>query len=51
VTRTPVLCFVAALIFVVAALNEANLHHWGTLIVLLLIAGGAAMGGIWTLRE
>ncbi len=50
-TRTPVLCFVAALIFVVAALNEANLHHWGTLIVLLLIAGGAAMGGIWTLRE
>jgi hypothetical protein len=51
VTRTPVLCFVAALIFVVASLNEANLHHWGTLIVLLLIAGCAATAGIWALRE
>ncbi len=48
--RTPVLCFIAALLFAVAALNEGNLNHWGTTIVLGVVAIGTVAAGVWTLR-
>jgi hypothetical protein len=51
VRRTPVLCFVAALLFAVAALNEGNLNHWGTTIVLAVIAISSGAAGFWSLRD
>jgi hypothetical protein len=51
VRRTPLLCFVAAALFAVAALNEGNLHHWGTTIVLGVVAAATAGAGIWSLRD
>jgi hypothetical protein len=49
--RTPLLCFIAALLFAVAALNEGNLNHWGTTIVLIAIAVGTGAVGFWSLRD
>ena len=49
--RTPLLFFVIAILLAVAALNEGNLNHWGTTIVLGVIAAAMAGAGIWTLRE
>jgi hypothetical protein len=49
VRRTPLLFFVIAALFAVAALNEGNLNHWGTTIILGLIAAGMAVAGTWTL--
>jgi hypothetical protein len=49
--RPPIVCFVIALVSAVAALNEGNLNHWGTTIVLSLIALASLGAGIWTLRE
>jgi uncharacterized membrane protein len=51
VRRTPLVCFVIALLFAIAALNEGNLHHWGTTIVLIVVTLGALAAGIWTVRE
>ena len=48
--RTPLVCFVIALLFAVAALNEGNLNHWGTMIVLTVVALGAAAAGVWAVR-
>jgi hypothetical protein len=50
VRRTPLLFFVVAVLFGVAALNEGNLNHWGTTIILAVIALLTAGAGIWTLR-
>jgi hypothetical protein len=50
VRRTPLLSFIAALLFAVAALNEGNLNHWGTTIVLAVVATVLAAAGIWSLR-
>ena len=49
--RTPLFCFITALLFGIAALNEGNLNHWGTTIILGVIALGMAGAGVWTLRE
>ena len=49
--RTPFLFFVVAALFAVAALNEGNLNHWGTTIVLAVLALAMAGVAIWTLRE
>jgi ATP/ADP translocase len=51
VRRTPLLCFITALLFAVAALNEGNLNHWGTTIILGGLALAVAAGGIWSIRE
>jgi hypothetical protein len=51
VRRAPIVFFVIALVSGVAALNEGNLNHWGTTILLSLIALATAGAGIWTLRE
>lgn len=48
--RTPIVLFVIALLFAVAALNEGHLQHWGTTIVLAAVALGATAAGIWTVR-
>jgi hypothetical protein len=50
VRRTPLLCFIAAFLFAIAALNEGNLNHWGTTIILAVIALATAGAGIWTVR-
>jgi hypothetical protein len=50
VRRTPLLFFVVAALFAVAALNEGNLNHWGTTIVLGVVALGTAAAAVWTLR-
>ena len=43
--RTPLVLFAIALLFAVAALNEGNLNHWGTTIVLAVVALGALAQG------
>jgi hypothetical protein len=48
--RRTLLLFAIAVLFAVAALNEGNLNHWGTTIILGLIALGMAGAGIWALR-
>jgi hypothetical protein len=48
--RTPLLFFFIAALFAVAALNEGNLNHWGTTIVLGVVALGTVAAGVWTLR-
>jgi hypothetical protein len=50
VRRTPLVLFVIALLVAVAALNEGNLNHWGTTIVLAVGALGALAAGVWTIR-
>jgi hypothetical protein len=50
VRRTPLALFGIALLFAVAALNEGNLNHWGTTIVLAIVALGALAAGVWTIR-
>jgi hypothetical protein len=50
VRRTPLLCFIAALLFGIAALNEGNLNHWGATIVLAVVAIVIAAAGVWSLR-
>jgi hypothetical protein len=50
VRRTPLFSFIAALVFALAALNEGNLNHWGTTIVLVVIAIAAVGVGILSLR-
>jgi hypothetical protein len=50
VRRTPLVFFVVALVLAVAALNEGNLNHWGTTIVLGVVALGAGAVGVWTVR-
>ena len=49
--KTPVISFLVAALFAVAALNEGNLNHWGTTLVLALVALGAVGFGVWALRE
>jgi hypothetical protein len=51
VRRAPLIFFIVALVFAVAALNEGNLNHWGTTFVLVVIALATLGAGIWTLRE
>ena len=48
--RTPLFCFITAALFAVAALNEGNLNHWGTTIVLSVIALCTLGAGVWSLR-
>jgi hypothetical protein len=50
VGRTPLLFFVTGAVFAIAALNEGNLNHWGTTIVLGVVAIGTVAAGVWTLR-
>jgi uncharacterized membrane protein len=50
VRRTPVISFLVAALFALAALNEGNLNHWGTTLVLALVAIGAVGVGVWTIR-
>jgi ABC-type amino acid transport system permease subunit len=50
VRRTPLFCFITAVVFALAALNEGNLNHWGTTIVLGVVALGTAAAAVWTLR-
>ena len=49
--RTPLLSFVAFALLLLGAFNEANLHHWGTMIVLLVVALGTLAIGLYTLRQ
>ncbi|MEO9176356.1 MAG: hypothetical protein ABI317_12655 [Gaiellales bacterium] len=49
--RAPILCFATALLLAVAALNEGNLDHWGTTIVLAVLALATGAAGFWTLRD
>jgi hypothetical protein len=51
VGRLPIYCFIAALLFVIATFNELGQNHFGSGIVLGLIAAAAAGFGIWTLRQ
>jgi hypothetical protein len=51
VRRTPLFCFITAAVFALAALNEGNLNHWGTTIVLALVALATLGAGVWSLRE
>jgi hypothetical protein len=50
VRRAPLIFFIVALVFAIAALNEGNLNHWGTTIVLIVIALAAVGVGILSLR-
>ena len=49
--KTPVISFLVAALAAVAALNEGNLNHWGTTLVLALVAVGAVGLGVWAIRE
>jgi hypothetical protein len=48
--RTPLVCFVVAAVLAVAALNEGNLNHWGTTVVLGVVGVGAVAAGVWAIR-
>ncbi len=37
VRRTPILAFIAAILFFIAAANEGHLNHWGITIVLIVV--------------
>ena len=49
--RAPLLCFVTAALFAVAALNEGHLNHWGITIVLVVVALALVAGGVLSLRQ
>jgi hypothetical protein len=51
VRRTPILSFIAALLFLIAAANEGHLNHWGITIVLIVVALCSLAIGIYRLRE
>ena len=48
--RTPILCFVTALIFLIATFNELHLNHFGTAILLLVLTIAIGAAGIMSLR-
>jgi NhaP-type Na+/H+ and K+/H+ antiporter len=48
--RTPIICFVTALIFLIATFNELHLSHYGTSILLLVLTVAMTAAGIWSLR-
>ena len=49
--RAPLLCFIIAALFAVAALNEGHLNHWGITIVLVVAALALVTGGVLSLRR
>ena len=49
--RAPLLCFITAALFAIAALNEGHLNHWGLTIVLAVAAMAFVAGGVWSIRE
>ena len=51
VNRLPIYCFVAALLFVIATFNELGQNHFGSGILLGVIAVMAGAFGIWSLRQ
>jgi hypothetical protein len=51
VRRTPILSFIAAALFFIAAANEGHLNHWGITIVLIVVALCSLAIGVYRLRE
>jgi hypothetical protein len=51
VRRTPILSFIAALLFFIAAANEGHLNHWGITIVLVVVGVCALAIGVYRIRE
>jgi len=47
----PILGFIAALLFFIAAANEGHLNHWGITIVLIVVALCSLAIGVYRLRE
>ena len=48
--RTPILAFIAAILFCIAAANEGQLNHWGITIVLIVVGVCSLAIGIYRLR-
>jgi hypothetical protein len=48
--RTPILCFVTAVLFLIATVNELHLNHYGTSILLLALTLAMVAAGILSLR-
>jgi hypothetical protein len=49
--RTPILAFIAAILFFIAAANEGQLNHWGITIVLIVVGACSLAIGIYRLRD
>jgi hypothetical protein len=49
--RLPIYCFIAALLFVIATFNELGQNHFGSGLLLGIVAVAAAAFGIFTLRQ